>query len=30
MPQFFKLERMNGKLIALPFGVSKEAYEVEF
>ncbi|MEZ9196916.1 class I adenylate cyclase [Shewanella sp. 10N.286.54.B9] len=30
MPQFFKLERLNGKLIALPFGVSKEAYEAEF
>ena len=30
MPQFFKLERLKGQLIALPFGVSKEAYEVEF
>lgn len=30
MPQFFKLERLSGKLVALPFGVSKEAYEVEF
>ncbi|WOT04874.1 class I adenylate cyclase [Shewanella youngdeokensis] len=30
MPQFFKLERVKGQLVALPFGVSKEAYEVEF
>ncbi|MCL1050174.1 class I adenylate cyclase [Shewanella abyssi] len=30
MPQFFKLERLQGKLVALPFGLSKDANEVEF
>ncbi|ABZ78456.1 putative adenylate cyclase [Shewanella halifaxensis HAW-EB4] len=30
LPQFFKLDRVKGELVALPFGVTQESSEVDF